>query len=90
MHSALTLQGFFTIYRNLFARLAAEERNFTDDELEYPNFGMSDWPWSPVEKHESNAAKFFYNTWTSFSTVKDFAWMDYWDLPEAPDRRTRR
>lgn len=26
----------------------------------------------------------------NFSTEKDFAWMDQWNLSEAPDRRVRR
>ncbi|KAG9005081.1 hypothetical protein FRB93_009950 [Tulasnella sp. JGI-2019a] len=82
--------GFFTIYRHLFTRLASEEKNFTDEDVDYPGFGQSSWPWSPVDNTSQEAAKFFYNAWTNFSTAKDFVWVEYWNLAEAPDRRVRR
>ncbi|KAG8881847.1 hypothetical protein FRB98_004092 [Tulasnella sp. 332] len=82
--------GFFTIYRNLFARLASEEKNFAGEDIDYPSFGLASWLWSPAEKNTPEAAKFFYNTWTTFSTAKDFIWVEYWNLAEAPDRRVRR
>lgn len=85
-----SLQGFFTIYRHLFTRLASEERNFTDDAVDYPSFGLASWPWSPAEKNAAEGAKYFYSTWTNFSTAKDFVWVEYWNLAEAPDRRVRR
>ncbi|KAJ7158927.1 hypothetical protein C8R46DRAFT_906837 [Mycena filopes] len=79
--------SFFTIYRSLFARLQAEEALISD--IEYPSFGYSGWTWAPAAK-TSDGARTFYAAWTNFSTAKDFAWLDQWNLTEAPDRRVRR
>ncbi len=89
------LQGFFTIYGNLFLRLAAEENNFLDKPMVYPSFGKSAWSWSNskggnTDESESESVRDFYNAWMSFSTAKDFAWRDLWNPSEAPDRRVRR
>ncbi|KAJ7032476.1 hypothetical protein C8F04DRAFT_1106974 [Mycena alexandri] len=79
--------SFFTIYRSLFARLQAEEALISD--IEYPSFGYAGWTWAPAAK-ASDGARTFYAAWTNFATAKDFAWMDQWNLSEAPDRRVRR
>lgn len=80
-------QGFFTLYRNLFSRLAQEEAMLSD--IEYPQFGYSTWSWaSPTIPSE--AVKNFYSAWLNFSTVKEFMWMDHYNTLDAPDRRTRR
>ncbi|KAL4268275.1 DnaJ-domain-containing protein [Pleurotus pulmonarius] len=81
--------SFFTIYRNLFHRLASEEAMFTDH-AEFPSFGYSTWPWAAEKNDSPEAARHFYNGWMNFATSKDFAWMDQWNLSEAPDRRIRR
>lgn len=80
-------QSFFSVYRNLFSRLAAEESLY-DLRVDYPSFGSSSWTWSIPGSVES--ARNFYNTWMGFSTAKDFSWMDRWNLSEAPERRIRR
>ncbi|KAF5367046.1 hypothetical protein D9758_004051 [Tetrapyrgos nigripes] len=81
--------GFYAIYRNLFARLQAEEELVSDGS--YPSFGYSTWSWAPAHKgEEATAARTFYNTWMNFATSKDFAWMDQWNPAEGPDRRVRR
>jgi DnaJ family protein A protein 5 len=82
------MQGFFTLYRNLFDQLAADEHSHGSD-LEYPSFGTSEWSWQPIVKGGS-CARDFYNYWSSFSTFKDFTWKEQWNLTEAPDRRVRR
>ncbi|KIK63210.1 hypothetical protein GYMLUDRAFT_41536 [Collybiopsis luxurians FD-317 M1] len=83
--------GFFAIYRNLFARLEAEEKLASDDQVHLPSFGYSHWPWAPKNKgEEATAARTFYNAWINFTTAKDFAWSDSWNISEAPDRRVRR
>ena len=84
------LKGFFSIYRNLFVRLALEEAQHSDGVDNWPNFGDSTWPWVALDKDDDRTARRFYNTWLSFSTEKEFSWMDQWNLSEAPDRRTRR
>jgi DnaJ family protein A protein 5 len=85
-------QSFFTIYRNLFERLASEE-NMLDNSVNYPSFGYSTWPWSSEMKKRTDAdgaAREFYSVWTNFGTEKDFTWVEQWKLSEAPDRRVRR
>ncbi|KAI0084125.1 hypothetical protein BDY19DRAFT_973971 [Irpex rosettiformis] len=84
--------GFFSIYGNLFSRLAHDEFLWGDHSLEeYPRFGYSAWPWAPISNQDpSNAARTFYTFWTNFVTAKDFSWFDQWELNDAPDRRVRR
>lgn len=89
----LVTQSFYTLYRNLFSRLAHEESLFDESlqSADLPSFGDSSWSWTAVSKAEAEiAARTFYNYWLHFSTAKDFAWKDQWDLAEAPDRRIRR
>ncbi|KAL4242766.1 Multifunctional chaperone and stress response protein [Abortiporus biennis] len=87
--------GFFTIYRNLFSRLAHDESQFNDELISssssLPSFGESTWPWmEPSKDAADHAARTFYNYWLHFSTAKDFAWAEQWNLNEAPERRVRR
>ena len=91
-------QSFFTLFRNLFARLAADECSFTDHSVDdYPSFGYSTWPWATPSAGSNSrqgsppsAARHFYNFWLGFATAKDFAWADSWNTGEAPDRQVRR
>ncbi|EGN98998.1 hypothetical protein SERLA73DRAFT_34694, partial [Serpula lacrymans var. lacrymans S7.3] len=81
--------SFFTIYRNLFGRLAQEEALVSD--AVYPSFGNSSWPWASEKKTDTEeAARLFYYKWLNFASSKDFSWMDQWNTTEAPDRRVRR
>ncbi|KAI0654687.1 hypothetical protein C8Q70DRAFT_1026436 [Cubamyces menziesii] len=81
--------SFFTIYRNLFDRLAHDEKQYSDTLL--PSFGYSTWPWLPPSKTEQDqCARTFYTFWTNFVTNKEFEWADQWNIAEAPDRRVRR
>ncbi|KAF8807088.1 DnaJ-domain-containing protein [Phlegmacium glaucopus] len=81
--------GFFTLYRNLFARLHAEEKTFTS-EYDLPSFGYSTWDWAASKDEDGRSARSFYNAWLHFTTQKDFSWMEQWNLAEAPERRARR
>lgn len=85
-------QSFFTIYRNLFARLAHEESQWSENPTDfYPQFGYSHWTWAPPTREDtSTAARTFYNYWLNFVTAKEFSWVDQWELNDAPDRRVRR
>ncbi|KAI0077259.1 DnaJ-domain-containing protein [Panus rudis PR-1116 ss-1] len=83
--------SFFTIYRNLFDRLAQEENQFLDESVTFPSFGYSTWPWTEPSKAEADkAARAFYNYWLHFVTAKDFSWVEFWHSNEAPERRIRR
>ncbi|KAI9462149.1 hypothetical protein F5148DRAFT_982880 [Russula earlei] len=79
--------SFFTIYRNLFDRLASDEHT----DVDFPSFGYSTWGWTAQSKERpSEAARLFYNFWLNFSTAKEFFWSDQWNVSEAPDRQVRR
>ncbi|KAH7341313.1 hypothetical protein B0J17DRAFT_610293 [Rhizoctonia solani] len=88
--------GFFTIYRGLFDRLAAEEATWSGlngVSIEYPSFGDANTPWAATTKKKGDEtlyASMFYRAWTSFVTAKDFSWHDSWNIADAPDRRVRR
>ncbi|KAH9068222.1 DnaJ-domain-containing protein [Lactarius deliciosus] len=87
--SMMAQMAFFTIYRNLFDRLAREER--LSNTVEFPSFGYSTWDWAaPSKERPSEAARHFYNFWLNFTTDKEFAWSDQWNISEAPDRQVRR
>ncbi|KAK4549038.1 hypothetical protein LTR36_007494 [Oleoguttula mirabilis] len=79
--------GFFGFVRETFAQLAKEEQMAAQwdgtDAMEYPTFGYKD------DSHD-HVVKRFYTAWSSFQTVKDFAWKDRYRLSEAPDRWHRR
>ena len=82
-------QNFFSVYRNLFDRLAGDERHYT--EAEFPAFGYAAWGWAAQSKERpSEAARLFYNFWLNFATAKEFSWSDQWNISEAPDRHVRR
>ncbi|KZT57907.1 DnaJ-domain-containing protein [Calocera cornea HHB12733] len=85
-----TPDGFYGIYRNLFARLAEEEEahSLSSAPLNYPSFGNSTTPWTA--KSDEDTVRAFYAVWTSFSTQKSFTWFEHYDVREAPDRRYRR
>ena len=85
----LLVQGFFTLYRNLFARLHAEEKTFASD-CDLPSFGYSTWNWAAPKEGKGNSARSFYHVWLNFTTEKDFSWTEQWNVAEAPERRARR
>ncbi|EJD06489.1 DnaJ-domain-containing protein [Fomitiporia mediterranea MF3/22] len=89
--------GFFTLYRNLFTRLATDECSLTSHTLsDYPPFGTSTWTWTSAsasnagENSNREGARYFYNFWLGFGTAKEFTWADKWNINDAPDRQVRR
>ena len=79
------MQGFYTVYREVFDKLATEEFPYLDDDADrdFPTFGRSD------SDYEMVVAP-FYDFWTNFSTSRTFAWLDKWNLRDAPNRATLR
>ncbi|KAI6242980.1 DnaJ-like protein subfamily C member 21 [Aphelenchoides fujianensis] len=74
--------GFFSVYRELFDKLAAEEIPYFDEDEErpeIPSFGNSTSDYEQVVRE-------FYDHWTTFSTLRSFAWLDKYDLRQADDR----
>uniref|UniRef100_A0A914XYD0 Uncharacterized protein n=1 Tax=Panagrolaimus superbus TaxID=310955 RepID=A0A914XYD0_9BILA len=78
-------QGFYSIYREVFDKLATEEFPYLDedDEKMFPTFGRSDSDYDMIVAP-------FYDFWTNFSTSRTFAWLDKWNLRDAPNRATLR
>ncbi|XP_070194887.1 dnaJ homolog subfamily C member 21-like isoform X2 [Littorina saxatilis] len=79
-------KGFYTVYREIFKKLAAEDYEFMDDkdsDHEFPEFG------TPESDYEE-VVKPFYDFWHAFCTAKSYVWEEEYDTREAPDRRTRR
>jgi hypothetical protein len=89
-------QGFFTVYRNLFALLASDEALHTDHPLEYPTFGDSATPYAPpkdasrAEKDAGRWTRDFYVVWAEFTSEKKFEWVAKWDVERGSDRQMRR
>ena len=78
--------GFYTVYRHVFEKLAAEEADFGeegDSDEEIPGFGDSNSPYEDVV-HK------FYGYWQSFSTKRSFAWLDPWDIRTSSNRAELR
>ena len=79
--------GFFGFIRETFDQLAKEEEIAAKwekvDVPDYPSFGHKD-------DSDDDVVKRFYSAWSSFSTVKSFAWKDKYKLSDAPDRWFRR
>ncbi|CAK5086095.1 unnamed protein product [Meloidogyne enterolobii] len=79
------VEKFYSVYRDLFHQLAAEEYAYIDDpeDRNYPVFGTLN------SDYETVVAP-FYAFWLNFSTRRSFAWLDKYNLREADDRHTAR
>jgi DnaJ homolog subfamily A member 5 len=83
----LTVQGFYTMMRTLFATLDREEEAAAVEAAEnytpLPSFGDS-------KSDPKHVVREFYAAWVGFSSVKSFSWLDRWRYGDAPDRRVKR
>ena len=86
--------GFYAVYRDVFEKLAAEDKEDDDEEEEEeeeekdedelaPGFGDSTSSYEEVVGH-------FYGYWESYCTARDYAWVDKYNTREAPNRQVRR
>ncbi|CAA9962049.1 DnaJ domain containing protein [Pyrenophora teres f. maculata] len=79
--------GFFGFVRDTFEQLAKEEAYaaaYEDIEPpEYPTFGHKDDAYEGVVRD-------FYTAWNGFATVKNFAWLDRYQLSRADYREERK
>lgn len=76
--------GFYSVYREVFNTLLAEESVYFDVDLdEIPTFGQSDSDYTDVVRK-------FYNFWCGFTTQKHFGWLDEYDIRQAPNRRVAK
>ncbi|KAL6267353.1 hypothetical protein P5V15_000428 [Pogonomyrmex californicus] len=79
-------KGFYTVYRNVFEKLAAEDAEFakdSDSDEEIPGFGDSQ---SSYEDVVSN----FYAYWQSYTTKKSYVWLEPHNIREIRNRRILR
>ncbi|KAK8861287.1 hypothetical protein IAR55_002106 [Kwoniella newhampshirensis] len=92
-------EGFFSVYRTLFALLASDETLHTPPDhtpLSYPSFGDSQTPYAPppgltrAQKDAQIWARDFYAVWGEFVTEKKFEWVGKWDTERGEERMVRR
>ncbi|XP_068032870.1 dnaJ homolog subfamily C member 21 isoform X2 [Anomalospiza imberbis] len=78
-------KGFFTVYRQVFEKIAKEELEYMtqEDIEEFPMFGYSDSDYDTVVHP-------FYAYWQSFCTQKNFAWKEEFDTRQASNRWEKR
>ncbi|NXS18520.1 DJC21 protein, partial [Mystacornis crossleyi] len=78
-------QGFFTVYRQVFEKIAKEELEYMtqEDIEEFPMFGYSHSDYDTVVHP-------FYAYWQSFCTQKNFAWKEEYDTRQASNRWEKR
>ncbi|KAG5319332.1 DJC21 protein, partial [Pseudoatta argentina] len=79
-------KGFYTIYRNVFEQLAAEDAEFAKDsesDEEVPSFGDS-------QSSYEDLVGDFYAYWQSYSTKRSYAWLEPYDIREMRNRRILR
>lgn len=67
----------------MFARIADEDRQHYDEEVDIPDFGKSDSDYDTVVGP-------FYSFWLSYMTPRSFVWAEKHDSREANDRYVRR
>lgn len=78
--------GFYTVYRTVFEKLAAEDAEFAKDgesDEEIPSFGDS-------QSSYEDMVHDFYAYWQSYSTKRSYAWLDPYDVRDMPNRRVFR
>ena len=83
------MQGFFTVYREVFAKLARAEAEAADRAAArgdkgaaaqlLPDFPVVQAPWADVSA--------FYQAWLHFVSDREFAWADAHNLASAPNRK---
>ncbi|XP_026676415.1 uncharacterized protein LOC113465796 [Diaphorina citri] len=76
-------KGFYSVYRDVFIKIAVEEMEFSEEEMDIPNFGNS-------TSSYYNTVHNFYAFWQSFSTKKTYSWLKAFDINMAPNRRVLR
>ncbi|XP_070509806.1 dnaJ homolog subfamily C member 21 [Chironomus tepperi] len=75
-------EGFYTVYRIVFEKIAAEDSEYhleEEDFMNIPMFGNSSSTFDDVIK--------FYGHWESYSTKKSYSWLFTHDVNEIRDRR---
>ncbi|KAF6205855.1 hypothetical protein GE061_020029 [Apolygus lucorum] len=76
-------KGFYAVYSEVFKTISAEDSEFDNDldsDCETPVFGDSKSSYEDVVRP-------FYSYWESYTTKKSYAWLNEYDIRQAPNRR---
>uniref|UniRef100_U5EYP5 DnaJ homolog subfamily C member 21 n=1 Tax=Corethrella appendiculata TaxID=1370023 RepID=U5EYP5_9DIPT len=76
-------KNFYSIYAEVFHKIASEEIEYLDDEADFeliPKFGTATSDYETV-------VRLFYAYWESFCTKKSYAWLSTHNINEIRDRR---
>ncbi|KAM7345882.1 dnaJ homolog subfamily C member 21 [Cochliomyia hominivorax] len=79
-------KGFYTVYREVFEKIAAEDAEFLHDEEElknFPTFGNS-------KSNYDEVVGPFYAYWSAYCTKRTYSWLCPYDVKEIKDRRILR
>ncbi|KAI8127190.1 DnaJ like protein subfamily C member 21 [Lucilia cuprina] len=79
-------KGFYSVYREVFEKIAAEDAEFMDDDEELqhiPTFGNS------ASSYEEVVGP-FYAYWSAYCTKRTYTWLCPYDIKEIKDRRILR
>ena len=77
-------KGFYTVYKEVFNKIAAEDSEYKgDSDEEIPGFGDS------MSIYE-DVVRPFYGYWESYFTLRSYVWVEKYDTRDAPNRQTRR
>lgn len=86
MNNTNNTKGFYSVYRDVFERIAAEDAEFMDNEKDIeaiPGFGWADSNYEEVVGP-------FYAYWSAYCTKKTFTWLYNYDITEIKERRIWR
>ncbi|CAH7675218.1 hypothetical protein PPACK8108_LOCUS10199 [Phakopsora pachyrhizi] len=82
--------SFYGIYSKLFHLLATEERLAREDStIIYPSFGTVESKYDE-DFRGMRALKYFYSSWSNFSTQKTFEWIETNQTTQQAERRIKR
>lgn len=79
-------KSFYAVYKDVFEKIAAEDSEFMDDEIELdnvPKFGDSTSSYDEVVGP-------FYAWWSAYCTKRTYTWLCPYDIKEIKDRRILR
>jgi DnaJ homolog subfamily A member 5 len=80
--------GFYTVFNALFKNLHSQESSAAEESGE--KLSVQEAPLFGTSGASEREVKEFYAYWSSFQTVKSFAWLDLHDPQSGVGRRMRR
>ena len=77
------MKGFYSVYKEMFSKIAEEDRPYYDEDTVIPEFGDSTSSYDEVVGP-------FYSFWLSYCTPRSFVWCEKHVTRDAGDRYIRR